>query len=601
MARCGCNTATSNTCEAIMSCVAANLGRGLDYNEATGQIDLRLSGDAGNIADIGSDNGLYVPETTGPGPMVWPKTVATLPADAISAIGTPALVGPSTAPELIEYYIANNIDIYSTGAYGVADGTVYESVGGRDTSLTTYTDNPGSIAHKYISSLTMQETYYDAGTRVNPTGRNSGAAAALLTPDGGWGGFYAPVYKPRTIDEMFRQIRGRIVVELLLQRLGMTPDEIEADIVRTVAAVVAAGAQEWVIIQIPSLLADNSRAPINTWIPLITGAGIAAGVNASSEYQMASPFTPAEIVASGATWVTVQSTGRANGASEARITALVAAGLQVVVTTDGRQYWTTRSFTTLGVRVVRSADPVYSRGPRGVTGDLNYRQNFVPGLATKTTATGALTPITDEDSVMWRPGFARNDLEGRWFPPLYGAVGAAELVRVHQLLGNICPIPNATNYRITLRVRRENSTLYSPTQAAVLFFASPDDRDVSFLQTSSTNTVMNGYTATLRTQPTSGTTTSTQLHRITGGIQTSLGLITGGASWRVNEWATIRVTVTPTGITFAATDSVTTSTITSTDTTWRGAYAAHLWDDQSGGYVHGYDNPTNLLMYEPLS
>ena len=70
-----------------------------------------------------------------------------------------------------------------------------------------FTDNPGVINNRELSSLTLQQLHYDAGTRVNPTGRQSLAPAALLTPDGGWGGFYAPVFKPRTIDEMLRDIR----------------------------------------------------------------------------------------------------------------------------------------------------------------------------------------------------------------------------------------------------------------------------------------------------------------------------------------------------------------------------------------------------------
>ena len=127
MVRCGCNNAMSSTCEAVMSCVSENLGLGLDYNETTRQIDLVISGDAGNVATIGSDDGFYAPEDDiGPGDMVWLKTVATLPEEAISASSGSSLVGPATSQELIEYDIANGIDIYSVPVHGLADGTVME-------------------------------------------------------------------------------------------------------------------------------------------------------------------------------------------------------------------------------------------------------------------------------------------------------------------------------------------------------------------------------------------------------------------------------------------------------------------------------------------
>jgi hypothetical protein len=596
MARCGCNNAASTSCDAIMSCIADNLGRGLEFNEATGQIDLRLSTDADNVAAIGTDDGFFSPTVTGPGEMVWPLTVATLPAQAISAVAGSNLVGPATAPQMIEYSVANGIDIYSVGVYGIADNTVFEQIGAMTTSVTTYTDNPGDMAQRYMSSLTVQNLHYDAGSRDNPTGRNSDAPVSLLTPDGGWGGFYAPVFKPRTIDETLRIVRGRMVVELTVQRLTLTEAQIEAHLIATVDAVVRAGAQDWVIIQVPPLLDDDSRAPIDDWVAIVTDAGITAGLNLNSEWQMPAPFTAAEIVASGATWVTIGTQSVANGATDARITELVTAGLEVAGITSARQYWTTHAFG-LGVRAVRSSDAVYARGVRGVAGDLNYRQPLIPGLSTRTTATGALTAVTDVETAMWNPGFARTDQPGRWFPEQYGWPSpTSQLVRNSQLLGTICPIPNATNYVIELRVRRE-TFVGTANRSAGLFFAVPDDRGISFPDTGSTNTFANGYQAFLHSR-TTGTTM--QLYRVTNGLQTSLGSITTGTvTYTANTWITLRATVTPAGVTFEAVSGVTNS-ISSGDTTWRGAYAYYLWDDQSGEMVHGYDNPLDLVMYEAL-
>lgn len=594
MARCGCNNAAATTCDAIMSCVADNLGRGLEFNEATGQLGLRLSADPDNIATIGTDDGFFSPTVTGPGGMVWLKTVATLPEEAMTAANESDLVGPPSSPEMIEYVIANGIDIYSVPVYAVADNTVVEMVGAMTTSLTTYTDNPGSMAQRHISSLTIPSLQHDAGSRVNPTGRNSDAPVALLTPDGGWGGFYAPLYKPRNLDETLRIIRGRMVVELAVQRLTLTEAEIEAHLRATVDTVVRAGAQEWVIIQVPPLLDDDSRAPIDDWVAIVTDAGITAGLNLNSEWQMSSPFTAAEIVASGATWVMVRSGGLTEPSTDARITELVGAGLQVGALTSGRQWWTTHLFG-LGVRAVRSPDVVYSRGVRGVAGDLDYRQTFISGLETRTTATGALTPVTDTDPAMWNAGFARTDLPGRWFPLEYGWNGADTAIRPAQVLGTISPIPNATNYQLRVRLRRQ-SDADTDNRSAGLFFAALDDRGISSFVSSPTNPNANGYLAFLHSRSTG---TRMQLQSVTNGVSVTLGtVVVGPAVYVADTWITMTVTVTPTTVTIAA--STTSEVINVANAAFRGSYVYYVWNDQLGSMVHGYDNPTDRVMYAAL-
>lgn len=595
MARCGCNTAMSTTCEAVMTCIASALGPGLDYNETTRQIELRISGDAGNVAAIGSDDGFFAPADVGPGPMTWPVTVATLPAQAISATSGSNLVGPATAPQMVEYSVANRIDMYSVSVFALADGTAFEQVGGFTTSVTAYTDNPGSMTQQHISSLTVQQLHYDAGARTNPTGRNSDAPASLLTPDGGWGGFYAPVYEPRNIAEMLRQVRGRMVVELLPQRSGMDQAQIVQGIQAAIDAVVAAGAQEWVIIQVPAQLDDNSQAPIGTWVAMVQAEGITAGVNLNAEHLMADPFTAAEITATGATWVTLLGPGHPDGRPNSRITELVTAGLEVVVVTTARQYWTTNAFS-LGARAVRSSDAVYARGVRGVTGDLDYRQTLIPGLDTRTTVAGGLTVETDVETAMWNAGFARTDLPGRWFPMQYAWSGSTPVIRNAQLLGTIGPVPNATNYQLRVRMRRD-ADADPDNRSAGLFFAVPDDRGVSHLSGSAVNPDADGYIAAINSRTTG---TRMQLQVVTNGVSTSLGSVTTGATaYPADTWVEVTITVTPTDVTFAASTNAT--PITAANTAFRGGYVYYVWDDQVGPMVHGYDNPVDLVTYEALA
>jgi hypothetical protein len=606
MARCGCNSAMTTTCDAIMTCIAGNLGAGLDFNETTRQVELRISSDSGNIAAIGTDGGFYAPTSPGPGPMSWPITVATLPAQAMAANGGNNVVGATTAPQMIEYSIANGIEMYTIGTYALADGTAFESVAGPTTSVTAYTDNPGNLPMAYTSSLTQQLTHYDAGTRVNPTSRNSNAPTAMLTPDGGWGGFYSPVYKPRTISETLRLIRGRMVMQLLPQRAGIETPMIERGIRATVEAVVQAGAQDWCIIEVPASLNDNSRAPIDDWVEIVTDAGIAAGVNLAAENLTPSPFTPAEIVATGAQWVTVTSPGRpSDGNTDARITALVGAGLEVTVVTTARQFWTTHAFG-LGARVVRSSDSVYARGLRGQPGDLNYRDTMIPGLETRTTANGALTAITDVETAVWHAGFARSDLPGRWFPMRYGWNGLLIPTESNQLLGTICPIPNTTNYEIRMRVRREPATTLSSAQEVGIFFAIPDDRDIT-TPSGGSNVFKDGYMARITSQSTGTSFRQISIRRFTNGGFVTIATESNTVALPTNSWADLTVRVQGSQLTFIATVAGTTRTLTVADATWRGAYAAYAWRDEpssaSGaypGFVHGYTNPVDMVMYAPL-
>lgn len=600
MARCGCNTAQSTTCEAIMACIAANLGAGLDFNEVTRQLELRISTDAGNVAQIGSDGGFYSPAGAAPGPMTWPKTVATLPAQAIAATGGSNLPLPSTSPRAIEYAIAQNLDIYTIAAYNLADKVSFESVGALQQTIGTYTDNPSSIAYRHVGSVNVPSLVYDAGTRVNPTGRHTGAPVEFLEPDGGWAGFYNQPYGTRTISELLRIVRGRIVLALHSQRLELTEAEAEAGLRSVVAAVVAAGAQPWVIIYVPGQLNDDSRAPIAQWVPIVTGAGITAGVSLSAEHNIVGPpWTPAELVASGATWVEVRGPSHPDGVTDARITELVNGGLNVsVFTDDGRQHWTQHAFG-LGARAIRSSDGVYARGGRGQPGDLAYRQNLIPGLATRTAVNGGMTPLTSTATAVFDAGFARQDEPGRWFPEQYAWSSGTGRFFNHQLLGTICPIPNTTDYRLTVRVQRYSALTTSTFRWAGVFVACPDDRDVSQVEGQANNPIRNGYNCAVWVPGSPGRNMG--IFRWDDGVSTTLAETTAGPGWAFREWVTLTITVQADTITFQAESSTSSATVSAVDLTHRGPYAFYVWRDSTAQFIHGYDNPVDLVMYEPLT
>lgn len=600
MARCGCNTAMSTTCDAIMTCIADNLGAGLDFNETTRQIELRISADSGNTASIGTDDGFYAPAATGPGPMTWPVTVATLPAQAIGATGGGIGVGPSTSPYLVEYCISNGIDMYDTTVLIGSDGTAIETIQAAGSSMTTFTDNPGSLRWGLASSLTMTAVNYDAGTRVNPTGNNSNAPDALLTPDGGWAGFYENQYRGRSVAELLRLVRGRIVVDLRIGRTGMTPDEIEAAIIACVQAVVDAGAQDWCIVNVTGYLADGSPSPVESWVPLVTSQGITAAVNLITEATSTSIQPVANIVASGATWVSaIRDDGMDDTVTDARISELVGAGLQVMARTSSRQYWTDYNFDTLGVRSVEGPDPVYARGARGQAGDLDYRQTFIPGLETRTAISGALTPVTDNARSLWNGGFAQLPRAGRYFPARYGWSGTTSRFANNQLLGTICPIPDTVNFRIRIQMWRESAPTFASARWAGIFWGNPGDRDISQLSGTSSNPNRDGYNCVVH-EATGGVRAA--IYRHDNGTSTTLVSTTTGEGWEHNVVMELTVTVTGSAIEFQVTSPNQAVTLNTVDATYRGPYVFYDWNDSGlQQFMHGYDNGPGLVMYEALS
>lgn len=598
MARCGCNTAQSTTCEAIMSCIAANLGPGLDYNEATGNLDLRLSTDAGNAAQIGSDGGLYAPPAQSPGPIPWRWTVDTLPAQVMSSTGGGNTVGPSTSPELVEYAIAQGIEMYTSGFFALADEVAYEYIGASNRPINHYTDNPSDLPEALMGATQTLGISYDAGTRESPTSRFSGAPGSMLQPDGGWAGLYYHPFRARTVAEMLRQIRGRAVVELFCERNRSDADSMR-DVQAAVAAVVAAGAQDWTIISVNSVDGERGRTSLADLIQVVTDAGITPGVNLYREDQIDTPWEPGELVAAGAQWVVLGSPERIAGLTEERITEFVAAGLQVSAATGCRQYWTERMFA-LGCRAVRSGDPVYARGGRGQPGDLDYRQDFIPGLETGTSILGGLTPVTDRQTAVFDAGFARSDMRGRWFPARYGWINNIALSMNNQVLGTICPIPNVTDYRIRMRIwRPEAESSLSQSQYAGIFFAALDDRNLD--GDNGYAEYRRGYSA--RVNPPTAVWPRMQLRRHDDSSPgTTLATSTAGPGWGFAAWTDLEITVQGPTLTFTASGAGGSATITATDETYRGPYAFYIWHETTQRpIVHGYDNPTDRVMYEPLS
>lgn len=619
MVRCGCNAASATTCDAIVLCVAANLGPGLRYDSVTGNLAVRISGDAGNAARFGTDQGIYVPGTgVSPDPASGRRTIAGLPDRAFGGAFTGGgSMTPAGSPDGIEYAVANRLDIINISTFALADNIAVARWHDPGSALSGRTDNPSSIELRDISSVQLPSLLVDAGARNTPTGRDSGAPASLLSPDGGWFGFYANNFTPMTLVQALHQVAARSVVYLAVYG-GAVQADLERYLAAAINAVIEVGGQDWVIVGVPAYMddavGDTVPSPLADWVADVNGAGLTAAVDLFDDNAGGFTVTPAAAAASGAAWLRLAADENNNGTSFTRIAEFTALGLPTIVHVRSSRHWDVDQAYDVGARAVTSDSPVYSRGVRGEAGDLDYRKAVViPGLITRTQMEGALTHRTNEGFGVPDAGWARQSDVGRNFSAMFGWEGGIGAHLQSQLLGELCPYQVTSDYRFYVRFRVD------PTQAAApagtvpklgLFFNSPDDRDITYFG-STAPTYINGYWATIRV----GTSGPGQLvlGKFNDGVFTVLDDSIDGPTPGIGDWIGMAVTTTATTVAMAVTYSGSGGTlgVTVNDSDHRGPYIFYGWEDDytlpadNAGFAHGYtayeDFAGAFPMYEDLS
>lgn len=618
MVRCGCNAASATTCDAIVLCVAANLGPGLRYDSINGLLAVRISSDADNAASFGTDGGIYVPGAGAvPDPASGRRTIAGLPARAAGGAGTGAgSVVPLGSPEAIEYAVANQLDIINIAAFALSDDIAVARWDTPEANLDVRTDNPSTMDLRFVSSVQLPSLLCDAGARDTPTGRNSGAPVSLLTPDGGWFGFYANNYTPMTLNEALTQVAARAVV--YVANFG---DEVAADVERYIGAsiesVMQVGAQDWAFIGVPAYVSDGVGGTVEAafapWVADVIGAGMTPAVDLFDDNPGGFTVTPAEVIASGAEWVRMNHGSDDFGTSFTRIEEFIDAGLNVIVHVSSARQFDANIAWSIGARGVSSDSPVYTRGIRGETGDLDYRKEIViPGLITRTQMEGSLTRRTDDGDVEADVGWARQSDVGRYFPAQYdwqGGIGG----HVHsQLLGEICPYNVTSDYRLRLRFRVDPTQASAPAGAIPklgIFFNSNDDRNITYFEPDDGPSYLNGYWFNIRV----GTTDPglVTMGKFTNG---SFGTIDNSMNFPsivIGQWINFNIRVTATSITLGVGHGATEMSATINDTDHRGPYAYYAWEDDyiapadNAGFAHGYSAydsfATGSPMYEDLT
>lgn len=526
-------------------------------------------------------------------------------------------MAPFGAPYAIEYGVANRMDFISLHTYALADGVSVNRWTGPDVALSAYTDNPSNMPNRLLSSLQLPSLNIDAGTRVNPTGRNSGAPSQLLSPDGGWFGLYARPFAPITLAEALHKLAARSVAYIAVYG-GFDAEAAPIRIDSAIRAVAQAAAQEWSIISVPAYVDDGAgniiAGPFEDWVENVVSAGMTPAVDLFEDVDGDQAVTPAQVLASGAEWVRFKAFEEEGGTSLERIQEFVDAGIQVIAQSSSRQYDTQLLFSA-GVRGVMADSAVYARGGRGESGDLNYRKTVViPGLVTRTPIEGSLTALTDDGYGRADAGWARQSTEGRYFSAQFGWQGGIGPRLNSQLLGELCPLNRPADYRLRVRFRVDPTQTTVPSgfvPAIGLFVASPTDRDITTFRDDGNPDAhpwVNGYWCSVGI----GTVRQGQIRiaKYTDGVCEVLDDSQSLPSVSYGDWIYMSVRITPTTVTCAIGHSTISGNIVTQvdDNDHRGPYAYYAWESDwaspvtNDGFAHGYsayqNYATNSPMYE---
>jgi len=604
--------------------VAANLGDGLRYDSVTGTLAVRLSNEAGNAARFGSDRGIYVPGgDTNPDPASGRKTIAGLPARAFCANqGGGGSMMPFGDPNGIEYAVSNRMDMVSFHTFALADGIAINRTTNPESDLSAFTDNPSSIDFQEISSVVLPSLSYDVGTRVNPTGRNSGAPASLLSPDGGWFGFYAQPFAPMTLAEALHRLAARAVAYLAVYS-GFDEVETPRNVSAAINAVLQVGSQDWTILGFSPYVDDGTGniviSPLWTqWAADVIAAGITPAADLFEDLEDGVAITPQAVIDAGIQWVRFKAFEPEGGTSMARIQQFIDAGLQVIVQATSRQFDTQRLYAA-GARVVMADSPVYARGGRGEAGDLDYRKTvLIPGLQTRTCMEGSLTRRTNNGFDADRDvGWCRQSAPGRYFSARFGWEGGIGAHLMSQLLGELCPHETPPSWRLRVRFRIDPTQATHPSGNVPkqgLFVCAPTDQDITNFEEEGQPNLKpstNGYLCFVRVG--SSDQGRVELRKITDGVDEPLATDEAFPSIAIGAWIYMSFTATATGINLAVGHQTQADDIIYqvNDTTHRGPYAHYIWEDdyrlpaENDGFAHGYAPyerySTDRPMWEDLS
>jgi hypothetical protein len=550
-------------CAGIVACLAGNLGPGLVYNEATGDLQVKLSSQAGNAAALQTD-GLYVPSGgTPPTPATCLQTIADLPAapNTVGAWVLGQLRGPYSSPHQLDWCLATGSDIVhfrcATSSDDVGVVSDYDTHRIDDTRTNIYISQEIRQLHSGIVNQTMNY----AGDEDDPVAFAPTGRVAKTARQGGWYGYLAPTYTQPLLTDFLTKIGGKSVALIDCVPGDTVPYPESEAIIGAIRGVQQYCAQAWAMIGV------NTIANATT----VKNAGITPCMIARwpSQYGLTTlPYAVADLQAAGIQWL-VLSFKYADSVFQAYKNA----GIQVLMQSSSRHVDRTR-VGTLGIRGALAPDPVYYRGP--ITGGwpYGYRTETDPWEHRKM-GTGQLTYRTDNTAVTSPGGFVRGRPDqaeqGLFLPAGFGETKARPSV----LVGWLCPLTNPNSYTLTWDMKWTELATVSTVRAKLgLLFGAANDSDT--LAWPANNATENpdkwpeGNKAMYRVYQRQNGEIGIAKWTTTG--FTYLATATSPAV-AADVWNSYRLVVTPTQITFTRTvTNGTNYTVTAADSQYRGGY-----------------------------
>lgn len=550
-----------------MECVASHIGEctGLSYDQDTQTIGIKISTEANNSLVLGPDCGLFVAgEGVIPSPENCMKTVDSILAAGFfcggRGGGSANLIAWATA-EAIDYAIANDVDLIEAHAFALNDGVAAWSPVAADVATNVNFTSESTSAIRARSSQQYLQLTADPGYPGNPCGREARAPNAEKEDggDGGYFGYHMPHYQPMLAHEAMTRISARAVTFLAT---GQAETETTlADINACIEAVNRSCNQSSAIIGIsPGAMANAN---------LITEAGQTACI----EVNQVADVVPADVVASSATWVRID-----GSMTDEYIASFVAAGLNVLVRTNARQFETER-VQALEVAGIVSNDPVYACDKFG---DGNGFLSF-GGWSTHM---GVLSYWTDQGNISSGIGYSQRSNQGLW---VYNAPWIADDTPnapgnwqvQHYLWGSIRSreetVPSFT-MDLQLRWEYNNTPVTSLARSGVIFSCTNDvdysgnDEDGLYQYAA----LRQGYIAYFGTNSDQPDASRMRIGRFDGTTFTQIASGPGGGR-NIDDWIDFRLTVTATTISW---ERVGMAPITVEDSTYRGRFF--------GGFASNY-------------
>jgi hypothetical protein len=452
-------------CAAITACISENLGPGLTYDSATGDILLDLSDDAGNTLTFGTDGGLKNLDGIAPTPAICTQTIADLPAapNTVGAWALAQLRGPYSSPYQVDYCLATGCDIIHFRATTSSDDVAVVPDLNTHRIEDTRTNIYISQEARQVSAGQWAQMLNYAGDENDPVSYQIATGGDRTDRRGGWYGWLAQRYYQPLASDFLAKINGKAVAFLdIVPGAGAVYPESDG-LIGTIRAVLQYCAQQWAMIGVSTVA--NATTVINSGItPIMTP------LQPATWGTTALPYTTAALTTAGVQWLCLS-----DFYADSVFATYRDAGFKVLMNTNSRHSQRAR-VEALNIRGAMADDPVYYRGTTGAW-PYGYRVETDPWEHRKI-ATGQLTFSTDQKAVVSAGGFVRGRAEAAEQGLILPAGFGSTLGRPAVLCGWACPLFDSLSYSITWDMKWNTLATVSTVRAKMgLLFGAVTDRD----------------------------------------------------------------------------------------------------------------------------